>query len=171
MTSILRCVCLLGLGLALTGCGKGNPSVDGAKYLLAAEPAGALDVLAAREKVKDGDDIVLAGRIGGSKRPMGQEAFFHVVDLSLAHCPKEEKCPTPWDYCCIDDEDRFKAMAMVKFESEPGKTITTDARQLLGVKELDLVVVRGKAQRNEAGNLVVLGEGLYVKEKYDPSKE
>lgn len=40
-----------------------------------------------------------------------------------------------------------------------------DAKQLLDVKELSAVVVRGKAQRDDAGNLTVLARGVYVKKK------
>ena len=39
------------------------------------------------------------------------------------------------------------------------------ARQLLDVKELSTVVVAGKAQRDDAGNLTVLASGVYVKKK------
>lgn len=38
-----------------------------------------------------------------------------------------------------------------------------DARKLLNVKELSTVVVKGEAQRDEAGNLTVLASGVYVK--------
>ena len=37
-----------------------------------------------------------------------------------------------------------------------------DARELLKVQELSTVVVRGKAQRDESGNLTVLANGVYV---------
>jgi hypothetical protein len=36
-----------------------------------------------------------------------------------------------------------------------------DARELLGVKELQTVVVKGKAKRDEQGNLTVLASGVY----------
>ena len=38
-----------------------------------------------------------------------------------------------------------------------------DARELLNVKELTTVVVTGKAQRDDAGNLTILATGVYVK--------
>ena len=38
-----------------------------------------------------------------------------------------------------------------------------DARKLLGVKELQTVVVRGRAKRDEAGNVIVLADGLHVR--------
>ena len=39
------------------------------------------------------------------------------------------------------------------------------AKELLDVKELSTVVVRGKAQRDDTGNLTVLASGVYVKKK------
>ena len=51
----------------------------------------------------------------------------------------------------------------MKFVDEQGKTLPTDARQLLGLKELQTVVIQGKAKRDDAGNLTVLASGLYVK--------
>ena len=38
-----------------------------------------------------------------------------------------------------------------------------DAKLLLKVKELSTVIVKGKAQRDEAGNLTVLASGVFVK--------
>ena len=38
-----------------------------------------------------------------------------------------------------------------------------DARELLKVKELSTVVVKGKAQRDDVGNLTVIASGVYVK--------
>ena len=185
MITHVRFGCLLALGLIVSlGCGGGEnrpqaggglkpvaPSAEGIRFVLAAEPAGVKDVVAARKETKDGDDVVLVGRIGGEKKAMGKNAIFTIVDLSLSYCPEEENCPTPWDYCCTPKEDLRGARATVKFEAEPGKTHPQDAKQLLGVKELDVVVVKGKAKRDEAGNLVVLGDGLFVRERYSAPKQ
>ena len=38
-----------------------------------------------------------------------------------------------------------------------------DARELLRVKELSTVVVKGTAQRDEAENLIILATGIFVK--------
>jgi hypothetical protein len=39
----------------------------------------------------------------------------------------------------------------------------SDARDLLNVKENELVVVSGRAKRDDAGNLTVLATGVYVR--------
>ena len=141
-----------------------QPSAAGAKYVLAAEPAGAKDILAVREASKDGDDVVLVGRIGGSEKPWVEgTAAFTIVDMSLQACVGEgENCPTPWDYCCSTDK-LPTATALVKFVDDQGQMVKQDARELMGLKELQIVVVQGKANRDEAGNLTVLASRLYVR--------
>jgi len=46
---------------------------------------------------------------------------------------------------------------------ENGQLVKAGAKNLLNVKELDTVVVRGKAKRDEAGNLTVLATGVFVR--------
>jgi hypothetical protein len=177
---MIRYANLLPVGLALglaVGCNEATKpadkstaapvsEADKAKYLLAEEPAGAKAVLAARQEAKDGDDVVIVGRIGGEAKPWVEgKAAFWIVDASLKSCKDNpgDKCETPWDYCCEPKEQLRQAMATVKIVDEQGKTVAADARQLLGVKELQTVVVRGQAKRDENGNLTVLATGLYVR--------
>jgi hypothetical protein len=54
-------------------------------------------------------------------------------------------------------------MAFIKFVDAQGKSLPHGARQLFGLKELQTVVVRGRAKRDEAGNLTVLADGLFVR--------
>jgi hypothetical protein len=140
-------------------------SAQAAAYRLSEEPTGAKGVMQLKEVAADGDDIVVEARIGGASDPWvsGQAAFL-VVDSSLKPCNEkdDDSCETPWDYCC--DVDLLpKAKAMVKVVDENGKPLATDARELLGLKELQTVVVRGKAKRDEAGNLTILADGVFVR--------
>lgn len=141
-------------------------SLDGAKYLLSEEPTEAADVIAVREVAQDGDDVVITGRIGGSENPWTQgRAAFSIVDASLQACSDipGDLCEKPWDYCCATDK-LPSSTALVKVVDEHGDLVKADARDLLNVKELSTVVVRGKAQRDEAGNLTVHAVSVYVKE-------
>jgi hypothetical protein len=174
---VKRCPALVLAGVLAAGCGRGdNPpaapadkdrqgaEASGEKYRLAAEPAGAKGVTAVREQAKDGDEVVVVGRIGGNAKPWVEgRAAFWIVDPSLKSCKETEDddCPTPWDYCCTPREDLVKGMATVKVVDDKGQTVATDARQLLGVKELQTVVVRGRAKRDAEGNLTVLASGVY----------
>ncbi len=145
--------------------GQSQPSVEGKGYLLSTEPAGAADVIAVRQTSKDGDDVVLAGRIGGSENPWIEgNAAFTIVDLSLKACiGEDENCPTPWDYCCSTDKLPTSTALITVVDGE-GKMLKQDARKLMGLKELQTVVVQGKASRDEAGNLTVMASSLYVRE-------
>lgn len=108
--------CLLSLVTCLstlTGCSQdaaktpptatsSAPEVNGSEYLLGSEPEGAAEVITVREEAKDKDDIVIVGRIGGSKNPwVDGRAAFLLVDSSLKSCLEcgSADCPIPWDYC------------------------------------------------------------------------
>jgi hypothetical protein len=154
----------------VAGCGKSSvpqeaavPSAEGAAYRLATEPAGAKGVKEARADVKDAEEVTIVGRIGGEANPWveGQAAFV-VMDSVLKPCGADEGCPTPWD-CCCDPNLSPETKAMVKIVDGSGKTVALDAKTLLGVKELQTVVVRGRAKRDEAGNLTVLADGVFVR--------
>ncbi|MEX2176632.1 MAG: hypothetical protein WD872_19860 [Pirellulaceae bacterium] len=154
----------------LVGCGASQPmpnvaapSAAGAAYRLAAEPAGAKGVKEIRADAKDEEEITLVGRIGGDPNPWveGQAAFV-VMDSVLKPCDADEGCPTPWD-CCCDPNLSPETKALVKVVGEDGKPLAVDARKLLGLKELQTVVVHGRAKRDEAGNLTVLADGVFVR--------
>lgn len=138
---------------------------SGSQYLLASEPQDALGVIDVRQKAQDEEAVVVIGRIGGSKNPCVEgRAAFSIVDLSLKACSDIEgdRCKTPWDYCC--EADRAKATVLVKVVDSSGNLGTVDSRELLGVEELQTVVVEGTADRDEAGNLTaVLASGVYLK--------
>jgi len=158
----MSCFCLV--GVILSGCAKSPDAAasPNSSLLLKSKPANALDVAKARKEVKDKQDIVLVGRIGGEEKPfVDGVAAFSVVDLSLKACAPEEGCPTPWDYCCSTDK-LPDHKAFVKVVDAAGKPIITGAKQLLGAKELSIVTVQGKASRDEAGNLTVLASGVFV---------
>jgi hypothetical protein len=156
--------------LGLAGCASEEGATQSAgrgetnAYLVAAEPAGAASVGDARKSTKDDDEVVLVGRIGGSAEPfVDGMAAFTIVDLKVPHCSAEEGCPTPWDYCCEQDQVK-ENIATVKVVDKQGKPVSQDARQLLGVKELATVVVHGQAQRDGEGNLSVLADQVFLKE-------
>lgn len=161
---------LAALAFAASGCSESadtaaaaKPSAEGSAYLAKAEPADARGVGEARKAVADGDEVTLVGRIGGGAEPfVNGLAAFTIVDPAIPHCSADEGCPTPWDYCCETDQLPANS-ATVKLIGNDGKPVTQDARQLLGVKELSVVVVQGKAKRDDAGNLTVLAEQVYVR--------
>ncbi len=172
---------LVGLGMMVGGCAdnadqaasdtaatpassqptSSQPAAAGA-YVAAERPEGAVGVLEAKKGTGAGE-VTVVGRIGGDREPfVDGMAAFTIVDPSLRACSDIEgdACKTPWDYCC--EPDVAAGRALVKVVDDGGTVVGTDARQLLGVKELATVVVRGKAERDDAGNLTVLADKVYV---------
>jgi len=131
------------------------------QFLLSAEPAGVKGVGELQKAAKEGESVAAVGRIGGSEKPfVDGAAAFTIVDMELVPC--QDGCPTPWDYCC--DLDKLPTRkALVKVVDGDGRPVMSDARALLGIKESATVVVRAKAKRDEAGNLSLLADGLYVR--------
>jgi hypothetical protein len=138
-----------------------RPTVDD-RFLIKEEPAKAAGVIAVRNNAKDQQDVLVVGRIGGKKNPwIRGVAAFPIVDQSLQSCDqKGHNCPYPWDYCC--SANLSKSMVLVIFADEKGEPIKKDARELLGVKELDTVVVQGKARRDKVGNVVIMASKLHI---------
>lgn len=170
---------LLALGMSVfvfvlcTGCvnskvvqemeSEGSPA-SGTKYLAESEPDSALSVAKAREVVLDDQSVTLVGMIGGSSEPFVDGlAAFTIVDTEVPHCSPDEGCPTPWDYCCTQDQVA-QSIATVKVVDESEDLIAVDARDLLGVKELSTVVVEGTAKRDDKGNLTVTTTKVFVRQ-------
>ena len=142
-----------------------SPPPDGDRYLLSAEPAGAKSVIEIRKNAGDEEDVVIVGRIGGSTNPWVEDrAAFFIVDESLRACSDIEgdQCPRPWDYCCETDK-LPAAKVLVRVVDESGELIKYDAKKLLHLKELETVVIRGQARRDDVGNLTVMASGLFVR--------
>lgn len=141
-------------------------SVPGSEaFLLETEPSEATDVIDFRKHAQNQQEVVVVGRIGGRKNPwIKGVAAFMLVDRSLVPCNEkhEENCPTPWDYCC--SPNLAKSMVLVMLVDESGRIVRQDARELLGVKELDTVVVQGKAKRGRSGNVSVMASKVHVKD-------
>ncbi|MFP6769028.1 MAG: hypothetical protein VB859_12705 [Planctomycetaceae bacterium] len=169
----LRCVLrgLIMLAL-LPGCGDevpapgGSVPIDVSKYLLPEVPEGARSVKAIYESSTDKQDVVIEGKIGGRVDPWVEgRAAFEIVDVSLKSCSDipGDDCPTPWDYCCVQDE-LSGARALVKVVGADGKPLAGGAKKLFKIRELQTVVVRGTVRRDDKGNLTVLAHGLFVRE-------
>jgi hypothetical protein len=174
----VRHIVPLSLGLAIAtviGCGSSagpttataQPAVaPDARFVLTEEPADAKSVIAVRQDAKDGDEVTVTGRIGGDVDPWVKgRATFVIVDPSLQACNERagDTCKTPWDFCCDDIGHLNQSKATIKIVDDAGETVSTDARELLGVTALQTVTIRGLAKRDEAGNLTVLAKGVYVK--------
>jgi hypothetical protein len=169
---------VLGLSLATQGCGEGSAvavpattdkspvaTADGTHFLLAEEPEGAVGVIAAREQGVDDEPIVVVGRVGGQANPWIEgRAAFMLLDPSMMVVSEGEA--TGEGVLCTGDccaAERANCTTMVKFVDENGRPLGVDSRKLLGIQESDLLVVRGKAKRDEHGNFAVIADGVYIR--------
>ncbi|MCZ6788284.1 MAG: hypothetical protein O7E54_14080 [Planctomycetota bacterium] len=161
-------VVLAGLPLA---CGdKKKPSTKSepatasvlAPFELKVDPGEALavvDAVAAAPK----DDVVAVGRIGNIVKGF---ATFNLVDKTLDYCGAGgamDNCATPWDYCCIAADEKAAHTLVVEVHGDNGEVLEADS--LPGLRLLDLVVVKGKIQKDEHGNATILATGWYRRER------
>jgi hypothetical protein len=139
---------------------RGAATAPDPAFLLPEKPADVRGVAQARNDSQSDEEIAVEGRIGGSTNPFVEGlAAFTLIDTKLQWCADDEGCPTPWDYCC---SDKTGQLALVQVVGPDAQTVSIDARELLGVKELSKVVVRGRAQRDDQGNLTVLADKVHV---------
>ena len=161
--------------IAIVGCGSVSSesaaskvtavSYDGSKYVLADEPDGAVGVIAARGEAKDGDPIVMVGRVGGAASPWIEgRAAFTLLDASksvVATGSESKDGEICMGDCCAGE--RAECTALVTVVDEGQRVIPVDSRQLFGLAANDMVVVRGRAKKDESGNFVVVADGVHVR--------
>jgi hypothetical protein len=113
--------------------------------------------------------VVLLARVGGGDGPTWDpdRAAFTVTDLSLEtedaqshEAPQhdEDSCP----FCRAKKQKRLAATAIVELVDEGGVP-PMDARQLLGLAEGQIVVLRGAARIDGLGGLALQARGVYVR--------
>lgn len=167
-------VALTGL-VGVVGCGSASDTaspvtntsvnVDASQFQLAEEPDGAVGVIAARESAEDGAPIILVGRVGGSANPwIDGRAAFTLLDASMS-VVDEGKDSGEGELCTGDccALERQSCTTLVKVVDSQGKLVPVDSRELLGLKESDMVVVKGTAQKDKTGNFVMLASGVFIR--------
>lgn len=130
-------------------------------FALSAAPAGATTVLAARASTPSGQRVALSGR---AKDFVDGRAVFTLIDASIPSCldmDVKDHCKTPWDYCCQDQGDVARASATIEFRQD-GKPLKASLKGFHGLDHLAQVVVTGTLAKDEAGNLSLDADGLYV---------
>lgn len=126
-------------------------------------PANQVGVAMARESVQDGQDVIVEGRL---KDFVQGKAAFTIVDGSIPPCGEdgmEDHCPTPWDYCCVAPTKVAANSATVKLVGNEGNLLDGNLQGVNSIDNLSTVVVTGKAQKDEAGNLTIAANKVYLK--------
>ncbi len=160
ITAIGALLCLCSAGC--TGSSTAETAIpENSQFTLASEPPGACDVMDFRDEAKDGQRVIVLGRVGGGVKPWidGRAAFLLVDERVSASCD-EDQCEADCVQCA---QQLAAATTLVKFVDEQGKVLPVDARALLGLKEQQTVVIRGIASRDKAGNVSIAADGIYVR--------
>lgn len=161
--ALFACVCI-----ALSSCGgdkvaSGPPVPE--SYWSAAVPANAQDVFAVRENVKDGQELTVIGLVQDYRE---RQAQFFVADRALIPCNERpgNTCRIPWDYCC---EDKLRLLSgLLTVELRDGKTLRKSSLAgFHGFDRLQEAIVKGKAEVDEAGNVILVASALHVREPSD----
>ena len=133
-------------------------------FFLASAPSGAKSVGEVVASSQDGDSVVVTGRVGGAHKVfVDGYAAFSIVDASVQPCGADnmDDCPTPWDYCCETPEELAAKSLSVELAAE-GKVLAARPRGFHGLDHLKTVVVAGRVDKDDAGNVRVLATGLHV---------
>lgn len=166
-----RFALVLVLASALAACGgdqegkeTGKTPAEKPSFMMLADIPDAGDVYAAKKKFP-GEEVTVVGRVRDITKGF---AAFLMVDEVMEYCGQgAEKCgcKTPWDYCCLEQSLVNEASIPVEFRDAKGRPVETDD---IGLRLLDLVVVKGKLEQTESGGLlIVTTSGWFQRERPD----
>jgi len=160
----------LSLSLVLAACSENSSTTSSASssdvptWVLTTAPDNAETVLALKASAKEGDEVVLRGRIGGRMEPLtAGSSVFTVVDLQLPHCGQNpgDSCRTPWDYCCETPETIAANSATIQIVDAGGRSLDSSPAEH-GFAPLDEVIVIGSvAPRPDDRVLTLRATGVY----------
>lgn len=133
---------------------------------LTTKPADAIDVTAARAKTP-GTAVTVRGRIGGRANPfIAERSAFLLADLkAIAACDAnpDDKCDTPWDYCCETTPKIAASTCLVQVVDADGKVATTSLNGVGGMVPGRTVVVVGTLSPQSAPESpVIIAQSVHV---------
>lgn len=123
------------------------------------EPPDAINVSDAKHAADEGAEIVIRGRIGGSRQPFVEgRAIFTIADLSMPSCAEnpEDACRTPWDYCCEPRDAVAANTATIRVVDDAGAPLRTTLEGAGGLRPLAEVVVRGRVSQKQGDKVLVV---------------
>lgn len=156
----------------LSACGKpaeqaAAPVASDAKptWLLASAPADARPVAEIKKSAVEGEKVVMQARIGGRVDPITKgAAVFVVMDPTIPSCDQnpDDKCATPWDYCCEPKQVMAANSATVQLVGADGKPLAIDL-EAQGLKPLqNIIIVGAVAPRPNDAVLIINATGIHI---------
>lgn len=162
-------IALLVLALLPLACGSEEPAAPAAPpapeidLAMASDPGGGLSVKEAKEK-GPGEEVLVVGRVSNV---VGGFAALNLVDDELEYCGRTDpadKCKTPWDYCCIANDERAEATLTVEHRGPDGRALPG---RIPSIRLLDLLVVKGRVEKDEHGNVTIVPTAWFRRERPD----
>ncbi|MBK1830827.1 hypothetical protein JIN77_08830 [Verrucomicrobiaceae bacterium R5-34] len=137
--------------------------------VLTSAPSGAKQVSEIRQSAKEGDQVVVSGKIIGGATPFvaGRAMMILGDPTKLTSCDLHEgdQCTTPWDVCCDDPDVIKQSIVTVQVLDEEGKPLKEGLKGLGGMKELSKLVVTGVvADGSTADNMLINATGFYIQD-------
>jgi hypothetical protein len=179
MKQLLFAMCgvLIGLAALLPGCNRGSSAAAPesaratsealpANLFVETAPPGAIDVAAAKKSIKDGQSVVIKGRVGGQKEPLApSRAIVTLSDLALRTCDKSpmDKCSTPWDSCCEPQDEIAASSLTVQVVGAGGQPIKAGLAGVEGIAPMKQLIVAGIAKTLPGSDAIIVeARQIYV---------
>jgi hypothetical protein len=176
MKSVHAVLCLAVLVMAIPSCGDGSSIHPSAKAPAASLPADLFASVAPqnpkgvkelRQSANRGDEVVVAGRIGGRVDPFSPDrAVVLIAENTMPTCDKAgsmESCKTPWDYCCDDPSMVAANLATVQVVDAAGKPLKASLQGAGKLQPKSEIVVKGKVAQKDDKTLVINATSIFVK--------
>ncbi len=171
----------MGILLLVAGCGQQKEPEKPAPASVASLPSGlfwkqapageAQDVARLKATAKEGEVVLVRGRIGGSKEPFtpGVAVMLLAQRDGLTACSDmqmDPPCPTPWDFCCEVRNKILAHTATVQVVGRDGKPLRLGLKGRGGLAELENIVVQGTVgPRPNKQVLVINANAIHVLEE------
>lgn len=135
------------------------------RWLVSTPPPNEIAVSAVRAQWKAGEltadsKVVVRARINAGEMPPWGEgrAEFFITD-AMGHDGDEDHNPHECPFCKRNVMD---SMAQVRLTGADGKTLPIDARELLGVREFSLLVIRATVTPEDSDLLVLNADQICI---------
>ncbi|MCC6359652.1 MAG: hypothetical protein IT450_12980 [Phycisphaerales bacterium] len=180
MRSISLILAAFGVGaLILSGCDKpaaekpaGGASAQPAAAIpatlfLTEAPAESKDVSDIKKTGESGQEVVVAGRIGGSEDPfVDGRAVFTLADSKMKACDEmdmADACKKPWDYCCEPRESLIANTCTIQVVGTDGRPLKATLNGAGKLAPGARIIVKGKIAQKQEQTLVINADAIFVK--------
>lgn len=161
------CISLILLALLTTACDRQSsapaPAAPAAaipaSIFVSESPAGAKNVAIVVKETKDGDEVIVRGRIGGRAEPfVADRAVIQLIDSSIKACTENpgDSCAKPWDMCCEPADTIAANSVSIQVIDTDGRPLKTGLKGIGGLQPLSTVTVKGKAVRPAGSKAVTI---------------